>query len=141
MVFGLFDTSEPIRTALRKKRRKYRGLPHPLLIAINVTNIFHDRGGVERALFGNLPMQTADEVADSNVAAQSEFVQQSDGVWARGGKWINAHIAGVVIAHNQAPWATADRSPELWLHPYGQLQHSPVPASATHGISPGCENS
>jgi hypothetical protein len=136
MVFDFFDTSEPIRTAVRKKRRKYRGLRHPLLIAINVTNIFHDRDGVERALFGNLPMQTADEVADSNPAPQSELVQQSSGVWARGGKWINAHIAGVVIAHNQAPWATAARSPELWLHPYRQLERSPVPAWAAHRVSP-----
>jgi hypothetical protein len=73
----------------------------------------HDRKAAEGALFGDLAVEVSVGPPGMEVDHQTRWVR-----------------------HDQAPWVTARRAPELWLHPDGPRAATPVPAWAAHGSHP-----
>jgi hypothetical protein len=130
MVFGVFDSAVPIRTALKKKYNAYGPLDDPLVIALNIRSIFHEDEAVESALFGTLAIEVSvcrPSASEPAEVAGRRWVRRPDGFWSTGDTWINEHVTGVLVGDDQAPYFTGVKQPTLWQHPKSELMQPPVP--------------
>jgi hypothetical protein len=130
MVFGVFDSEVPVRTALKKKYNAYGPLDDPFVIALNMRSVFHEDEVVESALFGTLAIEVSFRLpspSEPDEVTERRWVRQPDGFWSAGDRWINEHVTGVLVGDDQAPYFTAMKQPTLWLHPNSELTQAPVP--------------
>ncbi|KRC59125.1 hypothetical protein ASE14_15200 [Agromyces sp. Root81] len=119
-VLGVFGPGEAqwlddvsvLRGTIRSKGSAYGALDLPLVVAVNVATAFHDEEDTLGALFGTWKIQF--EVGDPDSARS---VRARDGYWGSPGEWKHRHLAGLLLAHNVAPWRVTQEIPTLWLHP------------------------
>ena len=94
----------------------------------------HDRKAAEGALFGDLAVEVSVEPPGVEVDHKTRWVAER--LLHMRDAWVNAHVGGVIIGHDQAPGWQRGAPPELWLHPDGPRAATPVPAWAAHGSHP-----
>lgn len=108
---GWVDLKTPIREAIRVKGRRYGTLPHPLVVAVNVT-AFHlkDLDEVD-ALFGS-------EAVAIGPGREAHLVRQPDGAWHDGREPRSARVSAAWLFNDLDFYSLAGRRQTLYLNPW-----------------------
>lgn len=118
---GWVDLKTPIREAIRVKGRRYGTLPHPLVVAVNVT-AFHLRDLDEvDALFGS-------EGVAVDIDGNARFVRSLDGAWHNGREPRSARVSAAWLFNDLDFYSLAGRRQALYLNPWALHPMTTPPA-------------
>ena len=93
----MVTVDQRLRSALRKKGRKYGTLPEPFIIAVNILDGTYEHQ-VHNALFGN-------EAAEyDRQTMQYRETRIGNGFWRGEKKWHYTRVGAVVVANKLNPW-------------------------------------
>lgn len=121
------DAGAAFRKALQHKGRRYGTGADPLIVAIQIEELWTHDEDVESALFGRTS-QRAERVGGKFVLG--ELTRLEDGYWtAASGR----RVAAVLTAESVQPWAVLRPQPRLWSDPYRStaLDHPAIWDSGT----------
>jgi hypothetical protein len=139
---GWVDLKTPIREAVRFKGQRYGDLPHPYVVAINVT-AFHLKAVDEvDALFGS-------EAVVINPRHEARLVRQTDGAWHNGREPRSARVSAAWLFNDLDFYRLASARQSLYLNPWASVPLGNPPAwlpqvrveegrlMRTEGMTPG----
>jgi hypothetical protein len=111
-----------LKSRIQKKRRKYRQLGLPLVVAVALESGFSDEIAVTDALFGP-------SVLTVPLDGSPAFISWSPnpGFWSREGRFNARGVPAVLVSHDFVAGACHDESIEQWVCP-GEAQ--PFPGTA-----------
>ena len=126
---------EEIYNAVSKKADKYKGLDHPLVVAVNISSAgaeLHE----EAALFGQQALRLRHN-ANGNEWTSEGIVRAGKALWFDNPKRRNHYpwLRAVMMFHDLAPWTVANVSACLYLNPY--VDDSGAAGAADPGLRRG----
>ena len=119
---GMIDSSTPVQHAIKKKAGKYGSLDAPLVVAVNVTDEFFDKGDEMSVLFGPQQVTFTPDRPD----LPGRLTRKADGVWIKGGyKPRYTRLAAVLIFRDIAPWNLHGAPNCLYVNPHAEYTRLP----------------
>lgn len=112
------NPEKALHDAVDKKSLKYSDLPHPLVVAANVSS--HEEYGAEvSALFGPEALRLTKDSSTGKLVA-GRIVRTGKGLWFNNvqGTIRNNRLNGLMVFRNLAPWTVANVSARLYLNPF-----------------------
>lgn len=113
---GWIDSSDPIRSAIAFKGRKYGRLDAPLVVAVNVSNRHLDQSEEMEALFGD--EQFTFSVSDPD--AEPRITRASNGAWCDGSGPKLTRVSAAWIFNNLSVYSLTRAKGTLYLHPWAE---------------------
>lgn len=104
-----------LRTVLTRKRRRYRNLDAPFILAVLSTSGFTDEEDVMEALFGSEAV-----TFHENEPVSTRAIRRPDGLWTGPRGPRATRVSGVLAGLGTMPWTCARNSPRLWRNPFAR---------------------
>lgn len=113
--FGWNNTRTKIINSARNKRKKYKNLSHPLILAINIQHYFRSQRDEVQALYGQEAWQVNVQNDDD-----LKVTRINNGLWHGKTGVENSKIQGVLFFWGLNPWTISKRKPVFYQNPYSE---------------------
>jgi hypothetical protein len=117
----IVTVDERLRSALRKKGKRYGKLPNTFIIAVNITDGTYEHQ-IHNAIFGN----EADEF--NTQTRQHQNIRMGNGFWRGETKWHYTRVGAIIITNKLNPWtifSPDEKQVQIYHHPGLPAQITP----------------
>jgi hypothetical protein len=112
--FEYVDVASSIKSAIKRKYRRYGELDLPYIFALNVVDPFADGYSLADALFGQ-------EVINLNFdTGERSISRQPNGSWLGPKDWQKTRMSAICVFKRLRPVMMHTVSPTIWHHPFAK---------------------
>jgi hypothetical protein len=125
---GYVNDKPMARKTLERKRRQFRQLDGPFIVALLTTSPSMDDESIAEALFGSEAVQ----VRVDDPTSEPKTIRKRDGFWMPGMRPRGTRVSAVLVGKSLLPWTCTRELPRLWLNPWAThplVRTDPFPAT------------